>query len=46
MELMDWKDIERTSKQQITNANVQIEIANILLAEAVKNIKRLENNEE
>jgi len=45
MELMDWKNIERESKGQITNLQVQIEIAEILLKEAESAIKKLETQQ-
>jgi hypothetical protein len=41
MELMDWKAIETESENQISGAMKQTEIAEILLAHAVIQIKAL-----
>lgn len=41
MELMDWKNIERSAEEQINTGEVQIVIGKILLKEALQNIKKL-----
>ena len=41
MELMDWKDFERVSEQQILDAERTIVAANILLKECKIHIKKL-----
>lgn len=41
MELMDWKEIERVSEQQIIDARKQIAIAKILLSASQIKITRL-----
>jgi hypothetical protein len=41
MELMDWKNIELSAENQIKTGEAQIIIGNILLAESIKEIKKL-----
>ena len=40
---MDWKNIEEGAKSQIRNGNIDIVIGNIMLKEAQKEIKKLED---
>jgi hypothetical protein len=41
MELMDWKNIERQSEQQVRDSLLMRVVAEVLLKEACENIKRL-----
>jgi len=41
LDLKDWKDLERAATQGIDNCKVQMNVHEIMLANAVKKIKNL-----
>ena len=41
LDLKDWKDLERAATQGIENCKVQMDVHEIMLANAVKKIKKL-----